>query len=82
MNKIWIVNLLPITLLEEDGYCVTDDMRGEWVVYTPYCAFTVFNIDTGLCNRMPCINIQESQAAVEMGQTLQNNLESYSRNQV
>ena len=82
MNKIWIVNLLPITILEEDGYCVTYDMRGEWVVYTPYCAFTVFNIDTGLCNRMPCINMQESQAAVEMGKTLQNNLESYSRNQV
>ena len=51
IDKHVIANLLSIPQLEDDGFIVKYDTRGECAFLTP----VVFQHDTGLCNQMPSI---------------------------
>ena len=50
-------DLLSIPQLEADGFRVTCDTDTNWSVYTPQGHKIVFQRDTGMCNRMPYINV-------------------------
>ena len=50
-------------------------MKVEWIAYTPDGTTTVFKRYTALYNSMTYINVKQSQAAVTMVQTVQNDFE-------
>ena len=51
-------DLLSIPQLEDDGVCVTYDTDTKWAVYTPQYHKINFQRDTGMCNRMPYIDVR------------------------
>ena len=59
LNEQGIVNLLSIPMLEEAGYKVTTHTDGKWTVIIPRGEVIVFTRDTGMCNRMPYIDLRE-----------------------
>lgn len=82
LNRNGIANLLSIPQLEEDGYVINYSTHGEWVVTTPQGKEIVFKRDTGLCNRMPYIDMREHQGAFAMVQTVRDKFEGYTKRQV
>ena len=69
--KMWlncngIANLLSIPQLEQDGYTIDYNTNRNWVVTTPQGKEIVFKRDTGLCDRMPYIDLCESHEGVIM----------------
>ena len=59
VNKSGIANLLSISQLEKDGSRVVTDTHREWVVCTPQGEKILFLRDTGLCNKMPYIDVRQ-----------------------
>ena len=59
INKSAIANLLSIPQPEKDCFCVTTDTLPGWVVHTPQGEKIVFLPDTGLCNRIPYIDVYQ-----------------------
>ena len=58
MFKMWINEegigkLLSIPQLEKDGFRVTTDTYGEWVIYSPQGKKLQFKQDTGLPENIP-----------------------------
>jgi hypothetical protein len=70
LNRNGIANLLSISQLEEDGYVIDYNTKRDWVVTTPQGDEIRFKRDTGLCNRMPYIDLRESRAGVIMLETV------------
>ena len=60
LNKKGIANLLSIPILEEAGYIVLTHTKSDWVVTTPKGKKIVFKGDTGICNRMPYIDLRKN----------------------
>ena len=63
INKGGIANLLSIPKLEKDGFCVTSDTHGEWIVYSPGGEKIVFKRDTGNLKGMPYVDINDVTTA-------------------
>ena len=68
INKQGIANLLSIPQPEDDGFCITYNTLKEWVLTTPEGKKIVFQRDTGLCNRMPYIDMCEHKEAFALPQ--------------
>ena len=79
LNRNGIANLLSISLLEECGYVVDYNIAREWVIMTPQGTEIVFHRDTGLCNRMPYIDMRNHKDVVLMVQNVHKNFEGYTR---
>ena len=52
-------NLLSIPRLEKDGFRVTSDTHGEWIVHSPRGKKLVFKRDTGNIKNMPYIDVDD-----------------------
>ena len=76
-----IANLLSIPQLEEDRFKVRDDTNGDWIVTSPSGEDIVFKRDTGLCNRMPYIDMRENHAGLALLQTVRKNFEGFTKKQ-
>ena len=48
LNENGIVNLISIPKLEEDGYTVITNTKGQWKVFTPEGKIILFKRDTGM----------------------------------
>ena len=59
VNEGGIANLLSIPQLEKDGFRVTSDTKGEWIVYSPRGEKLVFKRDTGSLKNMPYIDVSD-----------------------
>ena len=57
LNKKRIANLLSIPQLEKDGYTINYNTKRNWVVTTPSGKCLLFKADTGICVRMPYLDI-------------------------
>ena len=57
VNEGDIANLLSIPQLEKDGFRVTSDTHGEWIVHLPRGEKFVFKRDTGTTANMPYIDV-------------------------
>ena len=55
INKGGIANLLSIPQLEKDGFRITSDTHGEWIVYLPGGDNLVFKRDAGNLKGMPYV---------------------------
>ena len=75
LNRNGIANLLSIPHLEDCGYVVDYNTARDWVVTTPQGQEIVFSRDTGLCHRMPYIDMRAHSDAVLMVQTVRKNFE-------
>ena len=49
--------------LKDYGFHITYDTLNEWILTTLQGKKIVFKIDTGLCNRMPYIDMREHKKA-------------------
>jgi hypothetical protein len=68
-NPNGIANLLSMGELEKLGFLVAYHTNGEWVVTSPKGERIVFMRDTGLCDRLPYVDIRENHNALAMIQT-------------
>ena len=68
--KQGIANLLSIPQLEDDRLRITYDTLKEWVLVTPGGKKIVLKRDTGLCNRMPYIDMREHKEVFALLQTV------------
>ena len=82
LNHNSIANLLSIPQLEQDGYIIGYNTKRNWVVTTSQGKEIVFKRDSGLCNRMPYIDLREHQEGVIMLETVRKNFEGYTKKQV
>ena len=57
LNRNGVINLLLIPTLEKYGYCITYENIEDWILYTPDGVKLKFKIYTGLCNRIPYIDM-------------------------
>ena len=57
LNEDGIANILSIPRLKKDGFRVTSDTLGEWIVHSPRGEQLVFKRDTGSLKNMPYINV-------------------------
>ena len=79
LNYNGIINLLLIPQLEEDGYLIDYNTTRDWLVTTPQGTELVFKRDTGLCDRMPCIDLREHREGVIMLETVRKYFEGYTK---
>ena len=63
INEGGIANLLPIPQLEKDGFRVTSDAHGEWIMYSPRGEILVFKRDSGNLKNMPYIDVDDVTTA-------------------
>ena len=82
LNRNGIANLLSIPQLEQDGYIINYNTKRDWVVTTSQGKEIIFKRDTGLCDRMPYIDLREHQEGVIMLETVRKNFEGYTKRQV
>ena len=97
INEGGIANLLSIPQLEKDGFCVTSDTHGEWIVYSPGGEKLVFKRDTVNFKGMPYVDLHDVTTAFasEMfantnidalqkrkTETIRKNMEGFSRKEV
>ena len=82
LNSQGIANLLSIPQLEEEGYKVDYNTDRDWVVTTPEGKDIKFERDTGLCNRMPFIDLRKHHEGIAMLETVRANFEGYTKKQV
>ena len=73
------MNLLSIPMLEEAGYKVTTHTDDEWKVITPQGGVIVFARDTGMCNRMPYIDLREHTEGLVMLETVEKNMKMFTK---
>ena len=57
-------------MLEEAGYIVSTHTKSDWVVTTPKGTKIVFKSDTGICNRMPYIDLRKNMEGFAMIETI------------
>ena len=92
INEGGIANLLSISQLEKDGFRITSDTHGEWIVHSPRDEKLVFKRDTGTLENMPYIDVRDTtesfaNANIEAFQekslqTVCKNMEGFSRKEV
>ena len=82
LNEQGIVNLLSIPMLEEAGYKVTTHTDDEWKVITPRGEVIVFARDTGMCNRMPYIDLREHTEGLVMLETVEANMKMFTKKEI
>jgi len=83
LNRNGIANLLSIPQLEEDGYVIDYNTKRDWTVTTPQGKRIIFKRDTGLCNRMPYIDLEDlGDEGVMMLETVRKNMEGFTKRQL
>ena len=70
LNQKGIANLLSIPMLEEAGYIVLAHTKSDWVVTTTKGKKIVFKRDTGICNRMPYIDLHKNMEGFAIIETI------------
>ena len=79
LNYNGITNLLLIPQLEQDGFIIDYNTARNWVLTTLEGKEIVFKQKTGLCDRMPCIDLCEHREGVIMLETVQKNFKGYTK---
>ena len=82
LNEQGIVNLLSIPMLEEAGYKVSTHTDEDWKMTTPQGEVIVFERDTGMCNRMPYIDLREHAEGLVMLETVEKNMEMFTKREI
>ena len=97
INEGGITNILSIPQLDKDGFRVTSDTYGEWIVHLPRGEKLVFKKDSGVPKNMPYFDLDDVTTAFELEafahanieaaqetriQTVRKNMEGYSRKEV
>ena len=92
LNEGGIANLLSIPQLEKDGFRVTSDTHGEWIIHSPQGEKFHFKRDTGALENIPCIDVRDvTEAFAHLSieafqekslQTVRKNMEGFSRKEV
>ncbi len=94
-NKDGIANLISVPQLESDGYILEYGSKHGWVAHGPDGFTMVFKQDVGLCNGMPYVDMRadadtfivptdtfKKEAGVIMVQTVRNNYEGFTKEEV
>ena len=76
------MNLLSIPMLEEAGYKVSTHTDEDWKVTTPRGEVIVFARDTGICNRMPYIDLREHAEGLVMLEAVEKNMEMFTNREI
>jgi hypothetical protein len=77
-----ITNLLSLPLLEEDGFTVSYQTSGEWIVTAPHGKEIIIHRKTNnVCHGFPYLNAC-SMAAVSMSQTICQHYEGFTKRKV
>ena len=79
VNERGIANLLSIPTLEEDGYIVTTHTNRKWVVISPEGEEVIFELDTGLCQGMPYIDLLKQQKGWAMMKSVEKVREDFDK---
>ena len=83
LNEQGIANLLSLPALEDAGYKVETHTDRDWVVTSPQGRRTVFKRDTGVCNRMPYIDLREQgEEGLAMIAAVRERFQGYTRDEV
>ena len=83
LNSRGIANLLSIPALEEAGYKVESHTDKDWAVTSPQGRRTVFKRDTGVCRRMPYIDLREhGEEGLAMIATVRKNFEGFTPKEI
>eukprot|EP00804_Cyclotella_cryptica_P010749 CCRYP_005527-RA/>CCRYP_005527-RA protein AED:0.26 eAED:0.17 QI:0/0/0/1/1/1/3/0/840 len=95
LNKNGIANLISAQQLETEGYKLEYTSDGGWLAHGPNGRSIIFKRDTGLCEGMPYIdlagdttkfimdtNTLEKQNGIVMVQTVRQNFEGYTREEI
>ena len=82
LNKNRVANLLSIPQLEEDGYRIKYDTQGDWEVFTPEGKRIVFQRDTGVCKRMPYLDLRKHKGGFALIETVRKNFEGFTKRQI
>ena len=64
LNEQGVANILSVPVLESAGCVISSHTKKDWVVFTPKpkSKKIVFKRDTGVCKRMPYINLSDNKA--------------------
>ena len=82
LNEQGIVNLLSIPRLEKDGYTIDYNTNQDWVVTTPERKCLLFKKDTGMCEGMPYLDVQDNHEALVLLQTVREKFVLFTERQV
>ena len=82
VNIYGLTNILLVPKLEKDGYRITYDTLTEWQVHCSSGKTITFTLDTDTCEGMSYVNLNESEAAMAMVQTVRYNYEGYTKREV
>ncbi|KAL7479586.1 hypothetical protein ACHAW6_005311 [Cyclotella cf. meneghiniana] len=88
-NPDGIANLLSFALLEKQGYEFIYKTGGGWMAYMPDGGQIYFKMDTGVCDRMPYVDLTDLDAHITyptdslvMIETVRGNLEGFTLEEV
>ena len=82
LNVQGIANLLSVPMFEGMGCIVTTYTKNIWVLFTSQGKHHVFKIDTGVFNRMSCIELHTKREGMAMIKPIRNNFESYTKKEI
>ena len=69
-------------MLEAAGYLVSTHTHGVWVVTSPKGEKIIFKRDTGVCNRMPYIDLRDNQEGFSMIEMVCNNFDGATKMEI
>ena len=81
-NEKGITNFLSIPMLEETGYKVSTHINRDWEMTTPKGEVIVFKHDTGVCKKMPYIDLHEQEERNVMIETMKKNLAGFTKKEI
>ena len=82
INEGGIANLLLIPQLEKDGFRVTSDTHGEWIVHSPRGEKLTFKRDTGNLKNMPYIDVDDITTAFALEAFAHANIEAFQEKRI
>ena len=74
-----VVNLLLISMLENSGYIVFTHTKKYWVVLTPKVKTITFKRDSGVCQGMTYIDLQDNKEGICMIETVRKNFAGFTK---
>eukprot|EP00970_Alexandrium_tamarense_P013771 scaffold3678_cov106-Alexandrium_tamarense.AAC.5 len=78
----WNCKSTSIGELEKLGFLVAYHTNGEWVVTSPKGERIVFKRDTGLCDRLPYVNVRKNRNALAMIQMVRDSYEGFTKKEI
>ena len=79
-----IVNVLSVGQLEKDGFKISYETGGDWVVRTPNGKSLKFKRDTGMCYGFPYLDLRETHDLEGLAcvQTMRENMEGFTKREL